>query len=221
MTAITLNLLAEEKLAQEARARDPVKLVIAIGLGVLAVMVASGTVLSAVLAQKRSQLGGLQSKWDKLNSGDAQESDFQKLNKFAEEIVAVNHSRILIAPQIALVKDVVIPSVQLTEIDFALSVDNPVSDGAAEDGGDASHKGHPKKVQRLVLRLDGKAFNSEPELEVDRFLKVLRNDVRFGQLVEDIQLRSIGHVIETDKAGTSKDGASFSIECWYKEKATK
>ncbi|MGO9443702.1 MAG: hypothetical protein ACLPXB_02875, partial [Thiobacillaceae bacterium] len=64
MTAITLNLLAEEQLAQEARARDPVKLFIAVGLGVLTMVVALGGVLSAVVIQKRSELGGLQSKWD-------------------------------------------------------------------------------------------------------------------------------------------------------------
>jgi len=221
MTAITLNLLAEEQLAQEARARDPVKLFIAIGLGVLTAVVAWGGVLSAVLMQKRSELVGLQSKWDKMNGGGAEESDFQRLDKYAEEIVAVNRSRILIAPQLALVKDLIVPSVQLTQVDFALSVDSPASDDAGEDGGEPHHKGHPKKVQRLVLRLDGKAFGSEPELEVDRFLKVLRNDTRFGQLVEDIQLRSIGRVAETDKAGLSGNAASFSIECWYKEKTTK
>jgi hypothetical protein len=221
MTAITLNLLAEEQLAQEARARDPVKLFIAVGLGVLTMAVALGGVLSAILMQKRSDLAGLQLKWNKMNDGGAQETDFQRLNKYAEEIVAVNRSRILIAPQFALVKDLIIPSVQLTQVAFALSVDSPGSDDAGEDGADGHHKGHPKKVQRLVLRLDGKAFGSEPELEVDRFLKVLRNDARFGQLVEDIQLRSIGRVAETDKAGIVRDAANFSVECWYKEKTTK
>lgn len=80
MTAITLNLLAEEQLAQEARARDPVKLFIAVGLGVLTMVVALGGVLSAVVIQKRSELGGLQSKWDKMNEGGVEESAVQKLN---------------------------------------------------------------------------------------------------------------------------------------------
>ena len=42
MMTITLNLLAEEQLAQEARARDPVKLFIAVGLGILTLAVALG-----------------------------------------------------------------------------------------------------------------------------------------------------------------------------------
>ena len=56
---------------------------------------------------------------------------------------------------------------------------------------------------------------------MDRFLQSLRSDARFSALVEDIQLRSIGRVAETDKAGATRDAASFSIECWFKEKSTK
>ncbi len=210
MTAITLNLLAEEQLAQEARARDPVKLFIAVGLGVLTIVVALGGVLSAILMQKRADLAGLQSKWDKMNDGGAEESDFQKLNNSAGEIVTINHSRVLFAPQLALVKDLIPSSVELTQLAFAMSVESPGSDG-----------GHPKKSRHLVVRLDGKAFGGRPELEVDQFLKLLRSDARFSALVEDIQLRSIARLAETDKAGVTRDAASFSIECWYKEKTTK
>ena len=66
-----------------------------------------------------------------------------------------------------------------------------------------------------------KPLAAEPELEVDRFLKLLRSDARFSALVEDIQLRSIARVADTDKSGVTRDATSFSIECWYKEKATK
>jgi hypothetical protein len=52
--------------------------------------------------QKRSELGGLQSKWEKMNNGGAEESNFQKLNNAAGEIVTINHSRVLIAPQLGL-----------------------------------------------------------------------------------------------------------------------
>jgi hypothetical protein len=220
MTAITLNLLAEEQLAQEARARDPVKLFIAVGLGILTVAVALGGVLSAILIQKRAELTGLQSKWDKMNDGGAEESDFQKLNNTAGEIVQVNHARVLIAPQLALVKDLIPSSVELKQLAFAISLENPGTDGGGDDG-EGGHGGHAKKVQRLVVRLDGTAFGGQPELEVDRFLKLIRNDARFSALVEDIQLRSISHEAATDKSGATRAAASFSIECWYKEHSTK
>jgi hypothetical protein len=56
---------------------------------------------------------------------------------------------------------------------------------------------------------------------VDRFLKLLRSDSRFSALVEETQLRSIARVTETDKSGVTRDAASFSIECWCKERAIK
>jgi hypothetical protein len=182
--------------------------------------VALGGVLSAILMQKCADLAGLQAKWDKMNDGGAEESDFQKLSNSAGEIVTINHSRVLIAPQLALVKDLIPSSVQLTQLAFAMSVESRGSDGGGDDG-EGRHSGHPKKSQQLVVRLDGRAFGGQPELEVDRFLKLLRSDARFSALVEDIQLRSIARVADTDKSGVTRDAASFSIECWYKEKATK
>jgi L-fucose isomerase-like protein len=69
--------------------------------------------------------------------------------------------------------------------------------------------------------LDGKAFGAQPELEVDRFLKLLRSDARFSAMIEDIQLRSIARVTETDKSNVTREAAGFAIECWYKAQVTK
>src|ERR1017187_2029898 len=102
MTAITLNLLAEEQLAQEARARDPIKLFIAIGLAALTLAVAWGGVLSAMLMQRRTELQGLDAQWKKMNAVGAGEGEFQAIGAAAEEITTLNRSRVLMAPQLAL-----------------------------------------------------------------------------------------------------------------------
>jgi hypothetical protein len=220
-TAITLNLLAEEQLAQEARARDPVKLFTAVGLGVLAVAVAWGGILSAVLMQKQTELQGLEAQWKKANDVGAEEGEFQRTSAAADEIMTLNHSRVLMAPQLALVKDLIPPSVQLSQLNFALSVETTESGGGGgEEGTESKHPSRPKRVERLVMRMEGVASSSRPELEVDQFLKALRSNARFSALVEDIQLRSISRT-SSDKAGQTITGASFVIECWYKEKAAK
>jgi hypothetical protein len=221
-TAITLNLLAEEQLAQEARARDPVKLFTAMGLAVLTVAVAWGGILSAVLMQKQVELHGLEARWKKANDVGAEEGEFQRTSAAVEEIIALNHSRVLMAPQLALVKDLIPPSVQLSRLGFALSVETVELGGGGgdEEGSETKHRSHTKRVERLVMRLEGVASSSRPELEVDQFLKALRSDARFSGLVEDIQLRSISRT-SSDKAGQTITGASFIIECWYKEKAAK
>ena len=132
MIAITLNLLAEEQQAQEARARDPVKLFTAIGLAAVTLAVAWGGTLSALLMQRRAELDGLQAQWNKMNEVGVGEGDFQKVNAVAQEIVALNHSRILVAPQLALVKDLIPPTIQLSQIGLTLSVD-AADEGALDD----------------------------------------------------------------------------------------
>jgi len=223
MTAITLNLLAEEQQAQEARARDPIKLFTAVGLSVLTVAVAWGGILSAVLMQRRTELQGLDVQWKKVNTVGAGEGEFQAASAAAEEIMTLNHSRVLMAPQLALVKDLIPPSVQLSQLGFALSVETTdAGGGGSEDGAESKHPSHPKRIERLVVRLEGMASSSRPELEVDHFLKLLRSDARFSALVEDIQLRSISRISkDNDKTGLTATGANFVIECWYKEKAAK
>jgi hypothetical protein len=217
-TVITLNLLAEEQQAQVARARDPVKLFTAIGLAVLTAAVAWGGTLSVVLMQKRSELQGLEARWSKMNNMGVEESEFQRVNALAEEIVEMNHSRIVLAPQWALVKDLIPPSVQLSQIALALSKETSGPEGGAE----VRHDGRQRRSERLVLRMEGIASSSRPELEVDQFLKTLRNDARFGAVVDEIQLRSISRTSrDADKKGHAVAAAGFVIECWYKEMATK
>ncbi len=222
MTAITLNLLAEEQQAQVERARDPIKLFIVIGLSILTVAVAWGGTLSAILSQRRVELQGLETRWKKMNDGGQGEGDYQKDSEFATEIVTVNHSRVTVAPQLAMVKDLIPPSVQLTHINFALVVQTTGGDSGGGEGTESKHPARPKQSEHLVLQLEGLASSARPELEVDQFLKSLRSDTRFGELVEDIQLRSIARTTsDADKAGGAVPAVSFTIECWYKEQVKK
>jgi hypothetical protein len=223
MIAITLNLLAEEQQAQVERARDPIKLFIVIGLSVLTVAVAWGGILSAILSQRRVELLGLEARWKKMNDVGQGEGDYQKENDFAAQLVAVNHSRVVVAPQVAMVKDLIPPSVQLTHISFALAEETTGGDGGGEESAEGKRHARPKQSTHLVLQLEGTASNVQPELEVDRFLKSLRSDTRFGPLVEDIQLRSIARATsDADKASAAVVPAvNFTIECWYKEQVKK
>src|SRR5580698_6061714 len=123
MIAITLNLLAEEQQAQVERARDPIKLFIAVGLGVLTAAVAWGGALSAILSERQVELQGLEAQWKKMNDVGQGESDYQKDSDYAAGIVTMNHSRTVVAPQLAMVKDIIPSSVKLTHINFALATE--------------------------------------------------------------------------------------------------
>jgi hypothetical protein len=134
----------------------------------------------------------------------------------------VNRNRTVVAPQLAMVKDIIPSSVQLTHINFALATQTTGGDNGGEEGVESKHPARPKQSKHLVLQLEGLAASARPELEVDQFLKSLRSDPRFGALVEDIQLRSIARTTsDADKAGGAVPAVNFTIECWYKEKVKK
>ena len=221
MTAITLNLLAEEQQAQVARAHDPLKILIALGLTLLSIVVACGSILSVIRGQKSAELQALEAQWKKtvnIDNGAA----FQRTRALAEEIIALNHARVLMAPQLAMVKDLIPSTIQLAQLNFALAIETITPDTHGDESGDAKRTAHPKSIERLVLRLEGVASSSRPELEVDQFLRTLRNDARFSAVVEDIQLRSISRVFNnTGKPGQALPTANFTIECRYKEKGKK
>lgn len=224
MIAITLNLLAEEQQAQVERARDPIKLFTVVGLTILTVAVAWGGTLSAILSQRHAELQGLEARWKKMNDVGQGEGDYQKDNAFAAEAAAMNQSRVVVAPQLAMVKDLIPPSVELTHISFALATETTGGDSGGDEGSEGKrHAARPKQSQHLVLQLEGLASSARPELEVDQFLKSLRSDTRFGALVDDIQLRSIARsTSDSDKAGSAVVPAvNFTIECWYKEQVKK
>ena len=66
MQPIIINLLVEEELAEQARARDPFKVVLAISIALLAVVVAVGGLLSGVALRSRVEMQIAAIKWQEL-----------------------------------------------------------------------------------------------------------------------------------------------------------
>ena len=229
MTAITLNLLAEEQLAEQASARDPVKSAAAIGATLLMLSALCGSLLWVVAGQRRTEVNLLKVRWDNVGAQQATSAgtDFKSTKSYADDLVALSRARTLYARQLALIKDLVPDSVQLSRINLALNTE--VHEGAGAAGGDALASAgndkdkpvktaRPRSIERLRLQLDGKAVSSHPEMEVDKFLQALRTDPNFSAQVEQIQLRSIARSpVSSDSASVNLPSANFVIECQYKE----
>src|SRR5258706_15109245 len=106
MTAITLNLLAEELQAEQARARDPVKMAIAIGAGLLTITVACGAAVNHLASVKRGEAAVLRAKWDEHESQLSGASSGVAAGKIqTETLLAIHRRRELCARQLALIKD--------------------------------------------------------------------------------------------------------------------
>ena len=226
MTAITLNLLAEEQLAEQANARDPLKTAVAICASILTLVVMSGSVLYVVAGQKKTEANLLQARWDSSVAAEAVggTADFRSVKSMADDIIAINHSRPLYAHQLALIKDLVPDSVQLTRITFTLALEVRDAGNADTAGSADADKDKPRRVavaktvSHLNLQLEGKAMSNRPELEVDTLIQTLRSNAAFNERVKQIQLRSIARSpVSTSEGAPTVPTAQFVIECQYKE----
>lgn len=224
MTAITLNLLAEEQQAEQANARDPVKTALAIGLSLVSLAMILGTIFWSVASDRRIQAGILQDHWDRIVAAQqATGADsYEAVSAAAGEIYTLNRTRMLSAPQIALVKDMIPKSVQLSRVTMQIVTETldqgPAAPDEPEKGSKVKRAAPRKAVERFALVMDGRAFSSRPEIEVDNFLNALRNYPAFRDQVKSIQLRSIARTEAANGDGASAGPfASFVIDCQYKE----
>lgn len=221
MTAITLNLLAEEQLAEQAQARDPFRITWCACLCAVLLCGMAGAWMTYLARGKKAELRALQAKWDNLSKEPSPDgSDTKSIKSMADELLAINHGRTLYAQQLALIKDLVPPTVQLVRLSFQLSMDSSDSDTAAASAETSkTARRRPKNAEQLLLQLDGKANSPRPEIEVDEFIKLLRADPVFSRNVKDIRLRSIARSQPgTETAAQTVPSASFVIECQYKER---
>jgi hypothetical protein len=223
VAAITLNLLVEEQMAQEAEARDPVKLVVAVGICLIAVAVLLGMAVAMSAARKTAEADTLQAKWDMIQSNpSASTGDTKSFKALAQEIQLINRTRPLYASQLAVIKDVVPESIQLAQIGLTYITEEaapaPEPPPAPSTNGDkpARHT-RPKSREHIALVLSGQAACARPEIEVDTFIRKLQTGSALSKALDEVRLRSIARV--PVPAGATEVKAAtvmFSIDCQYK-----
>jgi len=223
VTAIAINLLVEEQLNQQAKARDPLKIAIAIGMGLLAITVSIGVILGHLVEQEKQAVGTLQAKWASMQATQSgvSGSDTKALQVVASDYLSINQARTVYGPQMALIKEVIPDSIQLTQARFAMvtevSTARPAPEPVTgESNAKAARLAIPKSTERMDLLLDGWIVCARPEIEIDLFIKSLRTHSAFGKLLKDVRLRSISRA-GTDGSTTASPSATFVIDCIYKE----
>ncbi len=229
MRAITLNLLVEEQRAQEARAKDPIKTAVAIGISVVMVVTLAGSFLSVIAGNIRGRENTLKNEWNAMAAQrDASATTgFKALKSHVDELVAVNRTRSLVAPQLAMIQDVVPDTIHLTRMDIKVVTEQierrrPTSTKTEAQTAEgrattpAPSKSNKQTVERLTCRIEGQAVSARPELVVDEFIAALGSDKNLGPLMDNVQLRSIGRIPMRDENNPNLAVAAFVIECQYK-----
>jgi hypothetical protein len=212
MTAITLNLLVEEQRAQEARARDPLKTCIAIGVSLVMVTAVIGSLCGVAAGNKKTEENALKHEYDNLlkqrDAGAA--TGFSALKAHAETMIEINRKRVLLAPQMALIKDMVPNEIELTRLELRINTEL--------EQGSTDNSRRNRNVERLTLKMEGRATSLRPELAVDDFIKGMSENGALKDVIDKVQLRSIASVPFRDHEKSTKGSAvSFVIEAAYKQ----
>ena len=208
MKLILINLLAEEEQAALARAKDPVRLLIAISAWLLVVVVLLGGLFSGLELRSGAEVRSLEQQLKELNKQQASGNigAFQLLKQSADDFVALNQSRKLYAPQLATIKDLVPSQVQILRISLTTSAVAPVGSG------DAKAKLAAPPHETLFLQLEGKVSSARPENDVSEFQHILETNPKIGA---QVKLRSYGRAGPAERGGVAT--GQFVIECQYKE----
>lgn len=216
MRPLILNLLAEEQQAEAASARDPVKFAVLIAVWVLILIAAWGAITMMQADQKKRQADQLQRRWEEMAQKPAG-GTFRALKLFAEDLVTLHQRRMLLAPQLARIKDLVPESIYLTRMSFKINVEVSAAPAPVLPEKEGPKPARTQSSEWLLLRLEGMATGLPPELEVDRFLQSLRSDAVLSNQVREITLRSIGRTQTGSEPSAKPLTAQFVIECSYKE----
>ena len=212
MTPLILNLLAEENQAEHASARDPVKIAIVGAITLVVLTISVGVFISYLASGRQDVVGEMEKRYEKL-TGAQSSGKFRQLVGFSDSLSDARDKRVLIAPQLARIKDIVPPRIHLNSIMFHVSIE--VSGGApATEGGKPTK---PRETQRLTLRLEGEAVGARSSIEVDKYLETLRTDPLLTSQMQEVTLRSIGSAPFVEGQDSRVSRTQFVIECLYKE----
>ena len=222
MTPILINLLVEEQRAEHARARDPVKLLIAISLALMAVVVAVGGLLSGLVMRSRATMEVVESQARELEKQQTAGSvgAYRSLKRWADDLIEINQSRRLSAPQLALLKDIVPDYIQLVRLSLVTSVAAqtpaaPPPEGMDDIKAKIARRQAPA-TESLGLQLEGKVVSAHPEEDLASFQHSLEANTAFSAQIQQVKLRSYSR----QSAPTERGGAivgQFVIECLYRE----
>ena len=220
MTPIRFNLLAEEQLAEQQSARDPVKVAIAIGIGLVALTASTRTIISFQTSQVQGKESVLQTQWNKLSAPEALQSgeELKKAASLADDFTTIGNSRFLYAPQLAVLKDIVPDTILLTRMTFTLNVSSRQEGPQDVEAGAKPRPRRVSIVQRVILQLDGRATSARPEIAVDDFIQTIKTNPVLTNMIETVQLRSTAPISTVGEAGSGVvPSVAFVIECQYKE----
>lgn len=220
--SIRINLLAEAKIAEELRRRDPVKRAIFFGafLVVFALVWSSSLQLEVIISKK--ELSRVQSdimtRTNEYQSVLVSQRMVGGIKGKLESLQQLSNARFLQGNFLNALQLATLDGVQLVRIRLNQSyVNTPVV--ANQTNNNRVILGHPAtSTEKIVLMLDAKDFSANPGDAVDKFKENLARQAYFKTMLNPTNGVKL---ISLSSPQTGTDGrpyVMFNLECYFSEK---
>jgi len=217
--AIHINLLAEARIAEEMRRRDPVKRTIYVGafLVVLALVWTSYLLLDNVIAKTHlSQVeGATQSRTNEYNRVMASRAKIADAQKRLEALQRLSQARLLQGDLMNALQKISVPNVQLTQlrVDQAYLSTGGSPSKTTQYGVIAGQP--PKSMERVVLTLEAKDFSANPGDAVNKYKDAVSQYEYFEGMLDKTNGIRLASLSAPQTGPDGRPYVLFTLECRY------
>jgi hypothetical protein len=218
---IRINLLAEQKLADDVRRRDPVKRAVWIGSSIVGVLVLWSAVLQVRLVRERIDLKSQAERFaSKEKAFQTVTNDQNQVVAFERKLVALDQlhtnrflwGNVLNALQFSWVDNIQITRLRGEQTFTITEATKPAKgSGGSKSGAPATSR------ESLLLVVDSRDFSARPGEQVFRFQESVTNQPFFG--TNGLRVELIGRSpTQTDPAEPNRPFVAFTLSCQFPER---
>jgi hypothetical protein len=219
---IRINLLAEAKIAEELRRRDPVKRAIFFGAFFVALALAWSSSLQLEVIISKKDLSRVQTQiMTRTNEFQSVMVSQRKANAIKEKLDALRrlrNVRFLNGNYLNALQLATLDNVQLVRIHLIQSTVS-VPAVAGQTNNDRVIPGHPATtVENRILALDAKDYSADPGGAIDKFKETIASQAYFKTMLNPTNSVKLIGLSSPQTGPDLHPYVMFNLECYFSEK---
>lgn len=221
---IRINLLAEAKIKEELRRRDPVKRAIffAAFLVVLALVWSSSLQLDVIISKKdlskvQAEINGYTNEYQQVV---VSQKRIAAIKEKLDALQELGNARFLQGNLLNAVQQATMDSVQLMRLRLIQTYDLTPAVPKKTDKGRVVTPGSPATAtEHIVLALDAKDFSPNPGDAVDKFKEKIASQAYFKTMLSPTNGVKLISLSSPQSNGDTRPSVLFNLECYFPTKS--
>lgn len=221
---IRINLLAEAKIKEELRRRDPVKRTIFFGafLVVLALVWSSSLQLEVIIANKDlSRLqAAINSRTNEYQSVIVSQKQVETIKEKLAALQKLSSTRFLQGNLLNGMQQATMDGVQLARVRVSQSYELTPAVANKTEKGRVVTLGHPAtSTEKIILALDAKDFSPNPGDAVDKFKERIAGQTYFKTMLSPTNGVKLISLSSPQSGPDARPYVLFNLECYFPPKS--